>query len=290
MKPGSAISDKPSGSSTKKKTTEEKNKNKKKPTSENTSLKTLGLDGLSASELMSKYAISGPKAKILNELLNEYKKGSNIDLPNLSKYKELDKDKINKIINQYDKSRKKLKANIDQIKHMDKDELKDKLKISGPKGKVFNQMIDDYRTGKISLTSLTKTKTVPKRLNKEQINQMLVFYEETKKNKKSYSPFRKAKDKNSKITTPTSLTTPTTPSQNSVSSNKNIFKKTLRRSVWQVSKQVMKRNPHWTALLAENQINLDKIKIDNMDLSLINLDALGIENGPLRRSLKWLFK
>ncbi|CAH0764455.1 unnamed protein product [Diatraea saccharalis] len=48
----------------------------------------------------------------------------------------------------------------------------------------------------------------------------------------------------------------------------------IRRRVWNMSK----RNSHWKQLLEDNNIDIEKINIDKVDLSLINVDGLGIEN------------
>lgn len=76
----------------------------------------------------------------------------------------------------------------------------------------------------------------------------------------------------------------------SSSASKRRMKQAVKRQLWQWAKNAIKNNEHWSKLFAENHIMLDNINIDKLDLSLIDLDALGIENKMLKRTLVWLFK
>ncbi|XP_060805704.1 uncharacterized protein LOC132902872 [Amyelois transitella] len=168
-------------------------RNKKSLTLPNPSLKNLQLiDGFTASELKRKFFVPGSKTKILEELVKEYKKGnlSMSGISKTSKYKEqeLDQEKLNKIIRQYKKVRKKSIASINEMKYSDKDSLKRKFSLAGSKGRVFTEMIEDFRNGKISLTKLTHSKTYPKKFNKDQMNELLKVYEDSKKRKRVYFP------------------------------------------------------------------------------------------------------
>ncbi|CAB3234936.1 unnamed protein product [Arctia plantaginis] len=76
----------------------------------------------------------------------------------------------------------------------------------------------------------------------------------------------------------------------SSSASKKKMKQAVKRQLWQWAKNAIKNNEHWSKLFAENHIMLDNINIDKLDLSLIDLEALGIENKMLKRTIVWLFK
>ena len=71
---------------------------------------------------------------------------------------------------------------------------------------------------------------------------------------------------------------------------KTAIKHALRRPLWQLAKASIKHSEHWSKFLAANNIVLENINIDKFDLSLIDVDALGIENKLLKRTIMWLFK
>lgn len=72
-------------------------------------------------------------------------------------------------------------------------------------------------------------------------------------------------------------------------SKKNAMKIAVRRRVWTLAKASMKRSKHWREFLAENHIIVENINIDKFDLSLIDLEALGIQNKLVKRTVTWLF-
>nr|XP_053614359.1 putative autophagy-related protein 11 [Plodia interpunctella] len=139
-------------------------------------------------ELKRKLSLSGSEAKVFNKMVDDYRKGK-ISLTDLTQSKnepkKLNKEKVDEMLKLYDE-KKKTKNNavsLDNLKYMDKDELRRKLSLSGSKANAFNKMVDDYRKGKISLTKLTQSKTEPKKLNKQKIDEMLTVYDNTKKRK-----------------------------------------------------------------------------------------------------------
>ena len=72
--------------------------------------------------------------------------------------------------------------------------------------------------------------------------------------------------------------------------HRGAIKCAVRRRLWAVAKASIKHSKHWSQFLAENNIILENINIDKFDLSLIDLEALGIENKMLKRTVTWLFK
>lgn len=64
----------------------------------------------------------------------------------------------------------------------------------------------------------------------------------------------------------------------------------VRKKLWDWSKHTLRDNERWSNLFKENAIDVDKINIDKLDLSLINMDALGIENKFVKRTVEWLLK
>lgn len=78
--------------------------------------------------------------------------------------------------------------------------------------------------------------------------------------------------------------------QRTRSNPSKVLKRTVRRQIWHWAKGAIKRNEQWSQLAADNNIMLDNINIDKFDISLIDLDALGIESKILKKSIKWLFK
>lgn len=73
-------------------------------------------------------------------------------------------------------------------------------------------------------------------------------------------------------------------------SNNNSLKHKVRRQIWQWSKITLKNNEEWSDALAKNKIDIDNINIDRVDLSLINVDNLGIQSKILKRTAAWLLK
>lgn len=71
---------------------------------------------------------------------------------------------------------------------------------------------------------------------------------------------------------------------------KNTLKRKVRRQIWEWSKSAIKGNSHWSTLLAENDIDIENVNIEELDLGLINVDELKIENKFLKRSILWLLK
>ncbi|CAH0590211.1 unnamed protein product [Chrysodeixis includens] len=65
----------------------------------------------------------------------------------------------------------------------------------------------------------------------------------------------------------------------------NVIKRRVRKQLWYLAKNAIKNNEHWSTFLAENNIVVDNINIDKFDLSLIDIDALGIENKLLKRTI-----
>lgn len=71
---------------------------------------------------------------------------------------------------------------------------------------------------------------------------------------------------------------------------KSTLKLKVRRQLWDWSKSAIKGNPHWSSLLAENNIDIENVNIEEVDLGLIDVDELGIENKLLKRTITWLLK
>lgn len=161
------------------------------------SLKNIDLiEGFSAKDLKKKFSIKGSKQNVLENMVNDYKKGnlSLSRLPNKSKFdvRQLDEDKMKTMLQDYEMIQKRIKENAD----LNADDIKRKFSLTGSRGKVLDKMVADYKMGKASATGLSaKSKFDPNKLNKEQITDMLKKYEAAQKGRKRVSFLEKSKSK-----------------------------------------------------------------------------------------------
>lgn len=149
------------------------------------------IEGMNANELTKKFSVSPSKAKVLDKLLEDYKKGhlsvaALSDKPRLKQKKKLNKEKLNKMIQDYEDLKKRRKSRslklIDKLKEMDPTELKKKFSLSSSRQRIFTHMVDDYRNRKLSFSKLSnKPKFSVRKISKGQVNQMLQEYETNKK-------------------------------------------------------------------------------------------------------------
>lgn len=154
------------------------------------------IEGFSAKDLKKKFSITGSKQHVLENMVNDYKKGnlSLSRLPNKSNFdaRKLDKEQLNTMLQDYEMIQKRIKENAD----LNADDLKRKFSVTGSRGKVVEKMVADYKMGKASATGLSvKSKFDPNKLNKEQFNDMLKKYETAQKDRKRISFLEQSKSK-----------------------------------------------------------------------------------------------
>lgn len=171
-------------------------RNKKKRLSR-LSIKDLDLlEGKNVSGLLKKYSLSPSKAKTLDKMVVDYRKGNlSLSGSTTSKYKnkKLNKEKLEKIIQNYEEAKRKRRNSlslriIDKINDMDVAELKRKFSWSSSKRKLYSQMMESYKDDKFSLSKISnKADFDPKKLSKSKIDELLKDYEEKQKAMKSSS-------------------------------------------------------------------------------------------------------
>ncbi|XP_021206200.1 uncharacterized protein LOC110385869 [Bombyx mori] len=162
-------------------------KNHKKLSKLNISLSHLDLiEGLEAEDLKKKFSIKGSRGTLLEQMVEDYKKGnlSSAGLSDKSKFnfKKLDKDRINSMLDAY--KEQKMKSKI-SLKLLNVNELKRKHSLSTSKEKILQKVIADYKKGKISQTAMVSLQRLrSKKLSKEELNKILQNYEKTQKKKR----------------------------------------------------------------------------------------------------------
>lgn len=147
------------------------------------------IKGMNANDLGKKYSVSPSKAKVLDKLVEDYKKGrlsvsAMHDKPKF-KSRKLSKDKLNKLIENYDeiKNRRKTRSSkiIEKLREMDPAELKKKFSLTSSRHRVLEHMVNDYKKRKVSFSKLSnKSQFSPRRMSKGQVKQMMQHYEEQK--------------------------------------------------------------------------------------------------------------
>ncbi|XP_028174958.1 uncharacterized protein LOC114363439, partial [Ostrinia furnacalis] len=140
------------------------------------------LEGKNVEDIIKKYPLTPSKTKALDKMIVDYRKGNlSLSGSTTSKYKKkkLNKDKLEKLITDYEEAKKKRRNSlslriIDKFKELDVAELKKKFSLTSSKGKLYNQMIEDYKDKKVSLSRLSnKSKFDPKNMSKEKLNKIL---------------------------------------------------------------------------------------------------------------------
>lgn len=189
------------------------------------------------------------------------------------------------------KSRLKPKPTIqkrnDQVNRQKKREIAEKI-LSERKSALENTVNPPVHKKSLEQRVTTKIWQILTRdmflLDHEKFNnQIQATNSETKKY--IISVIKKCNNKELKKLYPSTLT-----QTDKESKRKGAIKCALRRRLWAVAKASIKHSKHWSQFLAENNIIVENINIDKFDLSLIDLEALGIENKVLKRTLTWLFK
>lgn len=140
---------------------------------------------------------------------------------------------------------------------------------------IFPNLNDEKFAGKIHVTDSEMKKyiiSVIKKYNKKDIKRRFNSPQntQTRKGNIKSTPFNAKRDESS--------------------DKKTAIKRKVRRQIWQWTKTAIKNNEHWSQILADNHVAIDNINIDQMDLSVIDVDALGIENKILKRTIVWLLK
>lgn len=147
------------------------------------------IQGMKADELIKKFSVSPSKAKVLDKLLEDYKKGhlsvsSLTDKTKNKKKRKLNKEKLNKMINDYEEIKRRRKSRsskmIEKLKEMDPMEIRKRFSLSSLKYRAYTRMAEEYKNKKLSFSKLNKT-SHPSKISKGQVNQMLEDYETHKK-------------------------------------------------------------------------------------------------------------
>lgn len=134
---------------------------------------------LDAGELKEKFNISGTKAKILDEFVEDLRKENpsvaSIAIKRTFDPDNTDKKKMLQILKKYDKDSIAIKKRIKENENLDADKLKDKFSVYGYKAKILDAFVEDLKKGKKSAAGI---KFDPNKVNKEQMIKILNEYAE----------------------------------------------------------------------------------------------------------------
>lgn len=127
-------------------------------------------------DLKKKWSSTSSKGILFDKVLDEHKSRKF----SIFKDKKKDTENINQIIKEYKlKNQKEVNAiDIEQLKNVDKGALKQKLYLSNSQGVLFDNLVDEYNSGKLSLSKLTKSKTYPSKIDTKEITKMLGKYKD----------------------------------------------------------------------------------------------------------------
>lgn len=140
------------------------------------------IEGMEASQLKKRFSVSRSKAKLLEKMVDDFKRGK-LSLPGLShksKFdaKSLDKVLLNRMIVQYDERSK--------AKHIEEAKqtaavMKKKFKMSKHDANRLENVLVDINKGKGAHVDLVKDVLDPKHLTKQRLEKFINKYEEAKK-------------------------------------------------------------------------------------------------------------
>ncbi|XP_060805567.1 uncharacterized protein MAL13P1.304-like isoform X2 [Amyelois transitella] len=155
------------------------------------------------------------------------------------------------------------------------------LKVKKKEGEQRKIKIEKEKLKKQNIENETRPKSPHKNQNEMlQVGSKSIFFRRRPKELSECSKLDDNKGKSQKHNN----------DSNNESPRRNLFKQALKRQIWKLSKNAIRKNKHWNAVLESNNIDIDKINIDKVDLNLINVDALDIKNKNLKRTVTWLLK
>nr|XP_021190495.2 uncharacterized protein LOC110376364 isoform X2 [Helicoverpa armigera] len=146
------------------------------------------IDGMDANDLKKRFSVSGANAKILEEMVADYKDGrlSLAGMSHKSKFNDkwLDKTRLNRMIKEYDEVRRKkdLEDILDNAR-----QLKKKFSLTKSEACNLDKVMKELNNGKGSKLELVQTLFDPNRLTKDRVQDIVKQYREGKKKKRGLS-------------------------------------------------------------------------------------------------------
>lgn len=146
---------------------------------------------MTAKELKKRFSVTGSRAKVLEGMVADYKRGK-LSLPGLShksKFddKPLNKDRLNRMIQKYDTVNKKSrKKDIAEAQKYVKT-LKKRFNMTQSQADKLNELVIELNQGKGSNVDLVKTLLDPNKLTKERVEKFINQYEEAEKKNRGLS-------------------------------------------------------------------------------------------------------
>lgn len=149
------------------------------------------LEGMEVNNMKKRFAVTGPKANILEMMVADYKRGrfssqgtSHKPKPTTSTPKALDKATLDQMIKDYDEEIRK--KDLEEIQK-NADDLKKRFAMPEAEGIKFDNIVKELYKGKGSQLDLTAALLDPKKLTKEQLNTLIKEYEDSQVKKKRLS-------------------------------------------------------------------------------------------------------
>lgn len=146
------------------------------------------IEGMEAHELKKRFSVTGSKARVLEGMVADYKRGR-LSLPGLShksKFEDkiLDRARLHQMIKEYDEGKRK--NDLEEVRKNAK-ELKKKFSMTASQGKQLDKVVDDLSKGNGSKLHLAKNLLDPKKLTKERVNKLIKQYEEAQRQRRGIS-------------------------------------------------------------------------------------------------------
>lgn len=146
------------------------------------------LKGADARQLKKQFSVTGSKAKLLEKMVDDYRRGriSVSGLSRKSKFnaKRLDKAQLNKMLKQYDKGSRE--RNIEEAKK-NAAIMKKKYSMSQSEADELERVLVELSKGKGSHVELVRNLLDPKKLTKERIEKFITKYKEAQRKHRGLS-------------------------------------------------------------------------------------------------------
>ena len=144
------------------------------------------LEGVRAKDLKKQFSVTGSKAKLLDQLVADYKGGklSSLGMARKKPSKPLDKKQLNQMIESYAKSSKK--RDYDQAKK-NAHQLKKKFNLDKDQAKRLDSVIEKFNKGNGSKLQLANTLLDSNKISKHRLQKLIDRYEEGRKRKRGVS-------------------------------------------------------------------------------------------------------
>lgn len=134
------------------------------------------IKGLEANDLKKKFAVRGSKEKILEQFLEDYKKGnlSSSIMSNKFNFKKIDKNQLNKLLDTYTRKKLNKPKSLLSLTSVNFDDIKKRLSIRNTNEKSLDKLIADYQRENLSKSGLSNMRKLDfNNLNKKRVSHIL---------------------------------------------------------------------------------------------------------------------